>query len=66
MFKFMLELIIYVMIGKIALPIFESLPINIWLARLLAGLVVLVLYILMEIRKAKAEKNKEEDSSTPT
>ena len=62
MFKFMLELIIYVMIGKIALPIFESLPINIWLARLLAGLVVLVLYILMEIRKAKAEKNKEEDS----
>lgn len=65
MFKFMLELIIYVMIGKIALPIFESLPINIWLARLLAGLVVLVLYILMEIRKAKAEKNKE-DSSTPT
>lgn len=63
MFKFMLELIIYVMIGKIALPIFESLPINIWLARLLAGLVVLVLYILMEIRKAKAEKNKEDLST---
>ena len=47
MFKFMLELIIYVMIGKIALPIFESLPINVWLARLLAGLVVLFLGILV-------------------
>lgn len=56
MFKFMLELIIYVMIGKIALSIFESLPINVWLARLLAGLVVLFLGILMEIRKVKAEK----------
>lgn len=63
MFKFMLELIIYVMIGKIALSIFESLPINVWLARLLAGLVVLFLGILMEIRKVKAEKNKG-DSST--
>lgn len=63
MFKFMLELIIYVMIGKIALSIFESLPINVWLARLLAGLVVLLLGILMEIRKAKAEKNKEDLST---
>ncbi|MBF0698994.1 hypothetical protein [Streptococcus danieliae] len=63
MFKFMLELIIYVMIGKIALSIFESLPINVWLARLLAGLVVLFLGILMEIRKAKAEKNKEDLST---
>lgn len=63
MFKFMLELIIYVMIGKIALPIFESLPINIWLARLLAGLVVLFLGIWLEIRKAKAEKNKEDLST---
>lgn len=58
MFKFMLELIIYVMIGKIALSIFESLPINIWLARLLAGLVALFLGIWMEIRKVKIEKNK--------
>lgn len=63
MFKFMLELIIYVMIGKIALPIFESLPINVWLARLLAGLVVLFLGILMEIRKVKIEKNKEDLST---
>ncbi|NYS49440.1 hypothetical protein HZY93_05595 [Streptococcus danieliae] len=58
MFKFMLELIVYVMVGKIALSIFESLPINIWLARLLAGLVVLFLGILMESVKQRPKRIK--------